>query len=129
MKLLLDTHTIIWLMENEAAIPVSTRLVVKDAVNQLFISPASFWEMAIKVSTGKLVLARPIEEIAAELLRQGAQWLPIKVPHLTRVQQLLFHYRDPFDRLLIAQALMDRLVVVTRDAHFSAYDVEMRWDD
>ena len=92
-----------------------------------FISIVSFWEIAIKLSTGKLSLTQSLEAIEAEVRRQGIAILPLNFQHILHVQGLPFHHRDPFDRLLIAQAMEERLTLVTRDVVFRSYPVETLW--
>ncbi len=126
-RFLLDTHTLIWLLEDESLIPVITLGLLKSKANPLMVSIASFWEMAIKVSIGKIDLGQPIDAMEAAMRQQGVEILPVSMPHLLRVQTLPFHHRDPFDRLLIAQAMTENLTLVSRDPKFSPYPVTVLW--
>jgi PIN domain nuclease of toxin-antitoxin system len=96
--------------------------------NEKFVSIASFWEMAIKLSLGRLAVAQPFDVMMrAQLEQNGFALLPVTLPHLATVSTLPFHHRDPFDRLLIAQAKVEQLHVVTADPAFDAYAVGRLW--
>ena len=128
MKLLLDTHALIWFLENHPKLSEVAREVVEEPANQRWVSIASGWEMAIKLQLGKLDLPRPFEVLfpgTLELL--GFSILPIQAGHLHRYHALPFHHRDPFDRLLVAQALADEFTVVSNDTAFDAYGVTRIW--
>jgi PIN domain nuclease of toxin-antitoxin system len=126
-RFLLDTHTVIWLLEDESLIPATTLDLLKFQANPLMVSIASFWEMAIKVSVGKLNLAQPIDAMEAAMRQQGVAVLPVTMPHLLGVQTLPFHHRDPFDRLLIAQAMTENLTLISRDPKFAPYPINILW--
>ena len=120
MKLLLDANAFIWAYSRPAELTVAARRAIGDTANERLVSIAALWEIAVKQSLGKLVvstdLAKPLADLALEVL-------PIGLGHLARVQQLPFHHRDPFDRMLIAQAIEENLTIVTRDRRFHAYGV------
>jgi len=104
MRLLLDTHIFLWFVFGDSLLNPKLRLLIEDKSNEKFWSMASVWEMAIKVSTGKLELHQPVESfIAQQLQREDFHLLPIALNHAARVSTMLFHHRDPFDRLIIAQ--------------------------
>lgn len=99
-----------------------------DAVGtELILSVASVWELAIKASLGKLTLPAPLHEYVEEKVAAGLRVLPVEWPHAAAVVDLPFHHRDPFDRLIIAQALTERLPVVSGDPAFRAYGVRVVW--
>ena len=123
MKLLLDTHILLWYLEGHLNLPIAQRLQIEDRHNQVVVSAVSLWEMAIKVSIGKLELMDDLATIESTLLRQGIQILPIQTAHLQCLLGLPFHHRDPFDRLIIAQALAEEMTLVSDDNAFSAYPV------
>lgn len=128
MRLLLDTHSLLWLLTDDPRLSSTARQCFEEATNELLISIASLWEIAIKVSLGKLSLARPFEELfpaQLELNRIGV--LGIDLRHLREVAALPFHHRDPFDRLLVAQAKVEELPILTRDSRFEAYPVRKIW--
>lgn len=128
MKFLLDTHTLLWLLNDETVIPAETRRQLSDTTNQLFVSTASIWEIAIKRSLGKLVLSRPTREIIDELPAIGILLMPVLSEHILRLEELPFHHKDPFDRIIIAQALVEEWVIVSRDINFPLYPVNVRWN-
>ena len=127
MRVLLDTHAFIWWFEEEGRLSSHARDTISAAAD-VFLSIASCWEMAIKVSSGKLTLAKPIERLVPEQLGlNGFQLLQIDLDDVARVATLPFHHRDPFDRLLAAQALSDELTIVSADPVFRKYGVKRVW--
>ena len=128
MKLLLDTHALIWFLEDDPKLSAAAREVVEESANERWVSIASGWEMAIKSQLGKLDLPRPFEVLFPSTLEAlHFSILPIQPRHLHRYHALPFHHRDPFDRLLAAQALADGFTVVGNDAAFDAYGVTRIW--
>lgn len=128
MRLLLDTHTILWWVGDAPALSRRARAAVADPGNECLFSLASLWEMAIKVSLGKLELPSAIEAfVVRHLIDGGFRALQIDVAHIARVASLPFHHRDPFDRLLAAQALEEDLAIVSRDAVFKSYGLRRIW--
>ena len=128
MNYLIDTHTLLWLLDDESAVPASTLAQLKNPNNQLFVSIASVWEISIKRSLGKLKISRPTQVIIDELASLGITLLPILPGHVIRVETLPFHHRDPFDRIIIAQALVESCVVVSKDVNFPLYSVPLLWN-
>jgi PIN domain nuclease of toxin-antitoxin system len=123
-RLLVDTHVVLWWLADDPALSPTARDAIADPTNEPLVSAASVWEIAIKRSLGKLTTPDDLpDRIAAE----GFAWLPISAQHAWRVRELPMQHRDPFDRLLVAQALIERLPVVTGDTHFGEYGVEVRW--
>ena len=128
MRLLLDTHTLLWFALGDAQISPAALALINDAGNDKLVSPASYWEIAIKVSIGKLTLNQPYEDFIDRGVRQnGFDILPIEPRHTGRVAVLPFHHKDPFDRLLIAQALTEGIAVVGVDPLFDRYGVKRLW--
>ncbi len=130
MNLLLDTHTFLWFAGRQqyALLPSATRDVLEDGANALYLSYASVWEIAIKVSIGKLQLTEPVTDLVRfQQAKIGLQLLPFKLDHLDQVERLPFHHKDPFDRLLIAQAQVEGFTVVSIDAAFDRYGVNRLW--
>ncbi|MBM4362786.1 MAG: type II toxin-antitoxin system VapC family toxin [Deltaproteobacteria bacterium] len=128
MNLLLDTHAFLWFMEGSDRLSQRARIEIESGSGRRILSVASAWEMAIKASLGKLVLSKPLGELLPVLLADsGIELLPIEVPDVARVAALPFHHRDPFDRLIAAQALERGLTVVSIDAAFDAYGVDRLW--
>ena len=125
MKYLLDTHALIWFIEGNNQLSAHARQLMEDESNELFISVASLWEMAIKISIGKLNLVQPFETLfPGQLEINNIQILDISVDHLREVSRLPFHHRDPFDRLMIAQAKVEGFPIISVDAAFDAYGVQ-----
>ena len=128
MRLLLDTNSFLWFINGSDRLSVNAQDLIADLNNQLVLSSASLWEIAIKVSIGKLELLLPYNQLIPEQLEENdINVLPIELSHLTKVIGLPFHHRDPFDRLIIAQALTEDLPVVSSDTVFSQYVVKLIW--
>lgn len=128
MKLLLDTHTFLWFIDGSPQPSTAARTLIEEADNEVFLSVGSLWEMAIKVSLGKLSLGQPFERLMpAQLSLNSIELLNITISHTAKVITLPFHHRDPFDRLLIAQALVEDIPLVGVDTVFDAYGVRRLW--
>lgn len=128
MKLLLDTHTLLWSIQGRALGAGATSAFL-DLENDLYFSIASYWEICIKVGIGKLRLAPNWNTIIdAELASNHIRWLPIAPAHCQRIVELPLLHGDPFDRLLIAQAICDDMVLVSADANIARYGVATLWD-
>jgi PIN domain nuclease of toxin-antitoxin system len=128
MRLLLDTHAFLWWIEDAGVLSPRARRAIADPENECLLSLASCWEMAIKLSLGKLELATAMERFVPEqLAANGFMQLGVGFRHVCRVATLPFHHRDPFDRLLAAQAIEEGLTVVSRDRVFRAYGVRRIW--
>lgn len=127
MKLLLDTHAFLRLIGNQKLSQRASDAFL-DPDNQLFLSAASYWEICIKLSIGKLVLAEDWQQsIDREMQINDIRWLPIEKSHCQAIIELPWIHRDPFDRLLIAQARQEGMAIVTADEHFSQYGVATIW--
>jgi PIN domain nuclease of toxin-antitoxin system len=124
-RLLLDTNVAVWLLLGDRA-RVSTEAVgaLEDERNEVAVSAASVWEIAIKRSLGKLTIA---DGWAATLGRLGFSPMPVSAIHAEAVERLPWHHRDPFDRLLVAQASVERLTLISADRRLAAYGVEVLW--
>lgn len=128
MTLLLDTHAFLWWVEGAPALGRRARAAVSNPDNEVFFSVASCWELAIKLSLGKLRLTQSLERfIPEQLTRNGFALLGMEFRHVARVADLPFHHRDPFDRVLVAQALVDELAIVSADGIFRKYGVTVVW--
>ena len=129
MKYLLDTHALIWFFSGNVHLSNTVRELMEDINNQKLISIASVWEMAIKLSKGKLTLSLPLENyITQKLNLEDFELLPIKLNHLAIISTLPFHHQDPFDRLLIAQATGENLPILSRDVALDAYQIKRIWN-
>lgn len=120
MRLLLDTHVLIW-WDAGVGLPDSVQNTIRRA-DQVYVSAVSGWEIAIKASLGRLETTRRAEDAAAE---SGFEELPVRLRHAHRLHALPWHHRDPFDRMLVAQALDEGLTLVSKDQALRAYDVRM----
>lgn len=128
MRVLLDTHAFLWWVEDAPTLSKRARTAISNPGNECLLSLASCWEMAIKLSLGKLRLPSAIERFIPEQLAANAiRQLGIDFRHVARVATLPFHHRDPFDRLLAAQALEERCVVLSADPMFQKYGVKRIW--
>jgi PIN domain nuclease of toxin-antitoxin system len=128
VKLLLDTHAFLWWVEGTPALGRRARAEVSDPDNEVYFSVASCWELAIKLSLGKLRLTQSLERfIPEQLTRNGFALCGLEFRHVAAVAGLPFHHRDPFDRVLAAQALLDGLAIVSADRVFRKYGVAVVW--
>ncbi len=128
MNILLDTHAFLWFTAGDSNMSRKARTLIEDKGNNAFLSVASLWEIAIKVSLGKLELTEPFEQLIPEQLEDnGIELLHISVSHASMVAGLPFHHRDPFDRLLIAQAKVEQIPIISADKIFDAYKIERIW--
>jgi PIN domain nuclease of toxin-antitoxin system len=128
VNLLLDTHTLLWFFNDDSQLSRGAKTVIENASNRKFVSVATCWEIAIKVGMGKLDLGEPAATfLPRELATNNFDLLGIELRHATYVESLPFHHRDPFDRLLVAQAVIEALPIVGLDTAFDAYGVKRLW--
>lgn len=121
MKLLLDTHALLWWLADDPRLGHDARRAIEDPTNQILVSDVSLWEIAIKVGIGKL---RVDVGAAVEAIRsRGLEQLGLRPPHLTTLAALERHHRDPFDHMLVAQALVEGATLMTDDAQLTAYPI------
>lgn len=125
--LLLDTHTLLWYFQNGELLPAHVRSNIADAASAPLVSMVIWWEMSIKAGINKLQLPLPLARMHEVAQQLGFVELPISFRHVEATGSLPHHHRDPFDRLLIAQALTDDLTLVSRDPKFDAYGVRRLW--
>jgi PIN domain nuclease of toxin-antitoxin system len=126
--LLLDAHTLLWFCEGSPSLSLPARAAIKDPANEKHVSHATAREIAIKASLGKLKLTVPYEDVFPNAVAaNGFLVLPLDFRHLRELLTLPFHHRDPFDRLLIAQAFAEEMTLVSCDPHFQAYGVKVLW--
>lgn len=128
MKILLDTHIFLWLITDNDRLSDKSKHAFTNPDNELFFSMASYWEICIKVSIGKLKLSKNWDKIIKdELMVNSVKLLPISTEHCFQVTQLPFHHRDPFDRIIISQAIIEQMHIMTIDSYFSLYEVNIVW--
>jgi len=128
MRVLLDTHAFLWWVTDDTHLSSRARAIIADGDNELFLSAASGWEMAIKTRLDKLHLPDNPASFVFEQLRINAiEPLAIQMTHALRVYSLPGHHRDPFDRILVAQAQVERMPIITADPQVAQYNVEILW--
>lgn len=128
MKVLLDTHIWLWMLSQPDRLGRQTRAIIEDPSTSLLLSAATSWEIAVKNSIGRLPLPEPVSSYVPSRMRQtGVESLAISHSHALQVAALPHHHRDPFDRLLIAQAQLENLPLMTIDGVLRNYDIEVIW--
>jgi PIN domain nuclease of toxin-antitoxin system len=128
VRLLLDTHTLLWFALADPQLSTTAHSLIMDPGNEKLVSPASYWEIAIKVSIKKYVLAKPYETFMDEAIdKNGFSYLHILPKHTAELITLPFHHKDPFDRLLIGQAMVEGAAIVSNDPALDAYPVKRLW--
>lgn len=129
MTYLLDTHALIWFLEgNDTKLPQSIVNELIDPDNSVFSSIVSFWEMAIKIQIGKLTLPNSLEDMMQKVAQAGVEVLALSFEHITNLKSLPLHHKDPFDRLIISQAQVQKLTIISKDRAFKNYDIQLLWD-
>ncbi|MBZ5568954.1 MAG: type II toxin-antitoxin system VapC family toxin [Acidobacteriia bacterium] len=127
MRLLLDTHALLWWLLDDPSLSAKARRAIATTDNEIFVSAASPWEMAIKNKRGKLDVQDLLDRLTQELEEEGFRVLPISIEHALRAGALVEHHRDPFDRMLVAQAQAEHLPILSNDAVFDRYGVRRIW--
>jgi PIN domain nuclease of toxin-antitoxin system len=128
MNFLLDTHSFLWFIQGNSSLSITARNLIQDPINQPYISTASLWEIAIKVSIGKLNLNQSFETLFPHQIKiNGIELLEIDISHIKTIISLPFHHRDPFDRMLAAQAQVENIPLVSADQIFDKYSVSRIW--
>jgi len=128
VKVLLDTHSLFWFIEASSQLSEPARRVISEPTHTILVSPASYWEMAIRISLGKWQLNRPYDDFLDVAFNSyGFKTIPIQQRHTSRLIDLPFHHKYPFDRLIISQALVDQVPIVSADTKLDAYGVHRVW--
>lgn len=128
MKYLLDTHTLLWIITEDHKLSENAKSIYLNSDNQIYFSIASLWELAIKLSLNKITLEHSLEEFTEDhITGNDIEIIDIILPHVFRVERLPFHHRDPFDRLIIAQAIEENLSIISSDRVFDLYNVRRVW--
>ena len=127
MRLLLDTHCLIWALSQPDHLPQSVREAIEEPDNAVYASAASAWEIAIKNAIGKLKF--PLDKLLSALEKAGIVELPVTIRHTQALARLPLHHRDPFDRVLIAQSQIEGLALASRDPKFRHYQVTVFWEN
>jgi PIN domain nuclease of toxin-antitoxin system len=127
MRVLLDSKALVWWFSSDSRLSVRAARVIKDPRNEIVVSVASAWELAIKNHLGKLPMGGLLERLPRDLEEAGVAVLPINLDHAIRAGSLPGHHKDPFDRMLVAQAQADNLAIVSSDPIFGHYGVRRLW--
>jgi PIN domain nuclease of toxin-antitoxin system len=127
MRILLDTHAFIWYIDGDPRLSPLALAAIDDPGNERWISAGTLWEMAIKINLGKLTLKQPFQTIRGYMASNKLLWLPIEFDHTFQASSLPLLHRDPFDRMLVAQALSEGLAIVTKDTWIPQYGVPVIW--
>ena len=126
--MLLDTHTFLWFVLGDAQLRGTARALITDPGNEKLISPASYWELAIKISIGKYTLHEPLGDFLDRgIVQNGFGILAIEPKHIVTLAALPFHHRDPFDRLIVAQAIVEQASLISADTRLDAYPISRLW--
>lgn len=128
MRYLLDTHTFLWWIVDDPQLSPRAGAIIRDPSNEIWFSATSAWEIAIKAQLGRITFEDdPVEFIPQQVAANGFRHLPIQSDHALHVSRLALLHRDPFDRMLVAQALIERMVLLTADQTIAKYDVQVVW--
>jgi len=124
MNILLDTHTFIWFFNGDEQLSLKARKLIEDSRNKKFISIASIWEVAIKIGLRKLFFDGKTSEVADLIELNGFRILPISIAHIVTYESMEFVHRDPFDRILVAQAIVENMTIITKDENIQKYNIK-----
>ena len=124
---LLDTHTLVWFIDGNNLLSENARKEIEDENAVNFVSIVSLWEIAIKISLGKIELKTSFTQINNKLIENGFELLPVTFEDTLMISSLPFHHRDPFDRILIAQAITNKMTIISKDAQFASYNAKVIW--
>ncbi|MBN8706044.1 MAG: type II toxin-antitoxin system VapC family toxin [Bacteroidetes bacterium] len=128
MQYLLDTHTFLWFLNGDSQLSEQARVNIENPQSFNFISIASIWEISIKLSLGKLSLDLTLEELVKEIIKNNFEILPINIDHILQLSKLENHHKDPFDRILISQALCENFEIISKDINFALYpQLKISW--
>ena len=128
MKYLLDTHTLLWIVTDDKQLSIKAKRYFLNKKNDIYLSIASLWEMAIKISLNKLKINQSLEEFCKEhIIGSNIKILDIKIEHLAKLESLKFKHRDPFDRMLACQCAGENLAIISKDKEFDKYSIKRIW--
>ncbi len=128
MNILLDSHAFVWMHEEPHKLSVNVAFEILNPANQLFLSVATAWELQIKIALGKFSFSDTLEKVILQQQQtNNLQILPVKLSHALYIENLPLHHKDPFDRLLISQAIVENMTLVSADANFADYQVNLLW--
>jgi PIN domain nuclease of toxin-antitoxin system len=127
MDILLDTHVFIWFIEDNKSLSKNLKKDIENPANSIYVSMASHWEMAIKYSLGKLNFKLKLPKVFDQIIENGFNIMSISSIHILKSSELTFHHRDPFDRLIIAQSIVEDMHIITADDIFEKYKIKRIW--
>ena len=128
MKYLIDTHTLLWIVDNNSQLSKTAQEIYLDEGNEILLSIASIWEMAIKTGLKKLIIPRCLSDFVKEhVIANNIKILNISLSHIYRLETLQYHHRDPFDRLIISQAIEENIPIISTDNRFDQYEINRIW--
>ena len=127
MASLLDTHVFLWYLNGSAELSKKAIKEIEDPKSIKYISVVTFWEIAIKLSLGKLEIEVPFKELQIQAIKNGFEILPLTFDHSLKLLELDFHHRDPFDRMIISQSITENITVISKDRNFSLYPINLLW--
>jgi PIN domain nuclease of toxin-antitoxin system len=128
VRLLLDTHTFLWFVTDDPLLSAAALALIVDPINEIVLSPASYWEVAIKVSIGKYPMTVPFDRFFTEgVVGNDISILPLEIRHAAVLSSLPMHHKDPFDRMIIAQAIVEQVPIVSIDEALDAYGITRIW--
>ena len=128
MNLLVDTHALIWFITDNNKLPINTKKFIESNDNDCYVSIATFWEIGIKNSIGRLDLNSDLQKIFRIIEESGFDILPITTNHILQNADLELYHQDPFDRIIIAQAMVEKMTIITKDIQFKNYNIPIVWD-
>lgn len=128
MNLLIDTHALIWFITNNDRLPGKTKDIIENKENDCFVSIATYWEIGIKNSIGRLKLNTDLKSVFRIIEETGFDTLPITTNQILQNASLPFHHQDPFDRIIIAQAITEKMTIVTKDSQIENYNAPTIWE-
>ena len=127
MDILLDTHTFLWFFNGDSQLSLLAKKMIEDPKNTKYVSIASIWEVAIKIGLHKLIFDGNTQEVADLIEKNDFQILPLSLDHIVAYESLELIHRDPFDRILVAQAIIDKMTIITKDENIKMYNVKTKW--
>jgi PIN domain nuclease of toxin-antitoxin system len=128
MNLLIDTHALIWFITDNDKLPLKTKQIIENKENNCYVSIATYWEIGIKNSIGRLDLNSDLKTIFQIIEETGFEALPITTNQILRNANLEFYHQDPFDRIIIAQSLVEKMTIITKDSQFENYNIPIIWE-
>ena len=128
MNLLVDTHALIWFITDNNKLPINTKKFIESNDNDCYVSIATFWEIGIKNSIGRLDLNSDLQKIFQLIEESGFDILPITTNHILQNADLELYHQDPFDRIIIAQVIVEKMTIITKDTQFKNYNIPIVWE-